>query len=293
MKLDKYDIALAKACATDGRPSLQHVAIRSGELVAANGFLLVTRKADLDEGEQVPDAMIPASIFGSVSAPVTVKPRKGKILPAPPKKTPNLEISDKQGILTYQDRKGEKLENEPEVHFKLGLGLSFPNHQQLFPKGDKVFQIAVSVAMLQKVLSTMPPNGTLRIGFTTEYPATEGGRPTPAPIEFSCDFGERPIEAVLMPMFVDWSDFKWHAQRIRPMTPAAQEHHDNVLLPKIRAGIEQMVESFGEGVKRARAAGFGGPSIEVCTMAVPVPGNKPSKLVEWYLREKGFMDDGQ
>jgi len=276
MKLDKYDIAIAKACATDGRPSLQHVAIRSGELVAANGFLLVTRKADLDEGEQVPDAMIPASIFGSVSAPVTVKPRKGKILPAPPKKTPNLEISDKQGILTYQDRKGEKLENEPEVHFKLGLGLSFPNHQQLFPKGAKVFQIAVSVAMLQKVLSTMPPNGILRMGFTANL---AGERPTPAPIEFSCDFGERPIEAVLMPMFVDWSDFKWHAQRIVPMTPAAQDHHDNVLLPKIRESLQE--------------SEWSGPNIEVCTMAVPVPGNKPSKLVEWYLREKGFMDDGQ
>ncbi len=195
MKLDKYDIALANACAKDdGRPVLTNVCYRNGKLAASDGFALVVREVEKETSEDYPDTLLPAKILK------TIKPTQNKVA--------ELTIDSKCQV-TYKKVTGENIESEPTNAFKPSTSGTFPNYAQLFPKGqDKTAKSVLSVGLLKRVLSCLPNDGVLRIGLIN----TPDEKASSQPIEFECSNIDRPIYGMIMPMYVDWSDFKWHRE---------------------------------------------------------------------------------
>jgi hypothetical protein len=190
MKLDKYDLALVNgASKEDSRPMLQCLHLTKGRIEVADGVMLATRDIDLQEGEDNPETLIPTKMIKGVKA--------GK------KQQALLAVNDSQAVVTYQDKKGQAVDFEPTLSFKTyGDGKSYPNIDALYEsiKTEKKAHIAVGVSVLKKLLATLPDSGILRLGVTE--PAE--------PLEFDCSNMDRPIRGLLMPMFVDWNDFKWH-----------------------------------------------------------------------------------
>jgi len=192
MKLDKYDIKLTNGCAKEqSRPILTNVCLRDGKLAAADGFMLVVRDADLGEGENPPETMLPTSILKTVKADS--------------KRIANLEINDGCKLSYYRENLAP-LDYEPVLSFKLGTDKAFPDFDQLFPKEQKKTAVtAVSVGLLKKLCSILPDDGILRLGISNPVGSGEYAQP----IEFHCGKMDRPIYGLLMPMYVDWQDFKW------------------------------------------------------------------------------------
>ena len=197
MKLDKYDIALVNACGDAERPILQNVCVRDGELIAVNGFILAMRKADMQPEEKLDgDLLLPASMLKQVK-------------PAPMKQA-NLTLIDdsERAKITYVSALGLPLESEPELLFKLYStkaqtfpNIIFPSISSLYRQSptEKKAHVAVDMGLLKKLLACMPNDGILRIGVSE--PAS--------PVEFECSSMERPIQALLMPMYVDWTKHNW------------------------------------------------------------------------------------
>jgi hypothetical protein len=197
MKLDKFDIALTNGCAKeDSRPVLTNLCLRNGKLAAADGFMLVVRDADLAEGENPPETMLPAKILKTIKPGHSVK--VGRV---------NRKVSAELTIngrceVSYKTETGEPVEYETSMSFKPSNPGTFPNYNQLFPKGqEKTAVTAVSVRLLKQLVKCLPDDGIVRLGIVN---------PT-SPLEFHCTdtFSERPIYGMLMPMYVDWSTFRW------------------------------------------------------------------------------------
>jgi hypothetical protein len=190
LKLDKYDIALTNCCAKEkeNRPVLQCVSLRNGELSATNGFILITREAlDASPEEKERELLLPATVL-----------RKFKTRTTRTKSTIFLSLLEDEAIITTPGIEESK--------FKLPTG-TFPKYDKLFNDEPirKLAQTAVIVGKLKQILSTMPNDGILRIGVSE----------TTSPIEFECSATiytpiERPIRGMVMPIFVDWTEFKWH-----------------------------------------------------------------------------------
>jgi len=193
MKLDKYDIAMVNAgCKTDepARPMLQCLNLTKGRIEVANGFIMATRDLELEDGEAKPETLLPISMV--------------KQIKAGGKQQAILKTDNQVSTVTYQDEMGKQTEFEPEYSFKsLSNSKSFPDTTQIFPKDTtKKAHICVLVRELRSILNILPNNGFLRIGITEPDKA----------LEFECDHMDRPIRGLIMPMFVDWKDFKWHRE---------------------------------------------------------------------------------
>lgn len=196
MKLDKYDPKVAYgADTTDSRPVLQCVCLRDGKLVSADGFMLVIREATFEDGDKLKDneqLLFPADIM--------------KLLKPSFQKTAIMVMEEDGSItVTYRHYKTNEV-IEPVLSFRPSNIGTFPNYTQLFPKGTKHYQYAVSVGLLRKLLRCLPKEGILRLGFAEK---------SSDPVEFVChpddsgaDF-ERPIRGLVMPMFVNWDEVDW------------------------------------------------------------------------------------
>jgi len=192
MKLDRYDLALVNAACKDDetvRPMLQCLHFTKGRVEAADGSMLAVRDLDLQVGEEKPEALLNTRMVKQI------KPaRRQEALMA---------IADKRAIVNYQDEEGKPAEFEPSMSFATyGDGKSFPNTDPLWITAEKKAQIAVSVGFLKKLLSCLPNDGILRIGIIEEK----------APLEFECSNMDRPIRGMLMPMYIDWENHKWHGK---------------------------------------------------------------------------------
>lgn len=192
MKIDRNDIRLVNACESDKdspREIMKCLSLKDGELVGADGFLLVKRQAVLDDGEKDIKALLPASMIKQI------KPKADQ--------QANLTIESGQATVDYQSM----TEYEPKFIFKLVEG-DYPAYDKIFEsaKKEKKGVIALSVTLLKKLLKTMPDNGILRLGITEVLD----------PVEFNCDVDYRPITGLIMPMDVDWSDFKWQSEQNPP-----------------------------------------------------------------------------
>lgn len=203
MKLDRYDIALTNACAKeDSRPVLTCVCLRDGILAAADGFILVIRETDTKGKEQ---ANIPAAILKQI----TLKE----------KETAEMEVkADSIVVSNFKDARENLKESSPTMTFKLPESGEYPKWQNLFDStpSEKKAQTTVSIGLLRQLLSCLPESGIIRIGVGETSQA----------IEFECRTyehdGERPIYALLMPMWTDWHGFKWHREP-QPVKPTEKE----------------------------------------------------------------------
>jgi len=195
MKIDRYDMALANAAAKGGGyPVLTQVCFRDGKLAVVDGFMLICRKADTepDDGFTGEQVLIPAKMAKQVK-PTAKKPVK-------------LTINDREITATYFEGVGPI---DPKLQFKADMNAEFPKYEQLFPKGKKHFQYAIGIGLLRKLLSCLPRDGTLQLGF---------GEKGSDPMEFLVTGGnctdeaynsERPIYGMFMPMFVQWNGREW------------------------------------------------------------------------------------
>jgi len=190
MKLDKYDLALVNAACGDedtARPMLQCLHFTKGKVEAADGFMLAERDLDLQEGEKKPEALLNFRMVKKI------KPER--------RQEAILAITDGKANVNYQQPDGEPVEFTPSISFGT-LNGTFPNTDALWVTGEKKAQIAVSVGLLKKLIATLPLDGILRIGITNEK----------SPLEFECSNMDRPIKGMIMPMFVDWKEHKWHGK---------------------------------------------------------------------------------
>jgi len=195
VKIDRYDMALANAAADEeSRPVLTQICFRDGKLAVADGFMLVVRNADTepDDGFTGEQVLIPAKMAKQVK-PTARKPAK-------------FTIKDKEITVAYSDKTGRPI--DPKLQFKADLNAEFPKYEQLFPKGKKHHQYAISISLLRQLLACLPKTGTLKLGFME--------KPTD-PMEFIVGNAgltdqsydeERPIYGCLMPMYVSWDDDK-------------------------------------------------------------------------------------
>lgn len=200
MKIDKWDIALTNGCAKEGssRPVLTNLCLRNGKLAAADGFMLVVRNAGLAEGENPPETMLPSTILKTIKPCHSVK--VGRIIR---KVSAELSINGRCEV-TYKTDTGEPVEYETSMSFKPGNPGTFPNYDQLFPKvQEKTAVIALSAKLLKQLVKCLPDDGIVRLGIIN---------PT-SPLEFHCtdpfSDSDRPIYGLLMPIVVDWKEFKW------------------------------------------------------------------------------------
>ena len=200
MKIDKYDVALGNAAAQDdSRPALTQICFKDGTLAATNGFMLVCRKADIEDGDGFDgEVLIPAKMVKNIKST--------------PKKPAKMTVKDKAITATYYDKSG--MEVDPKLQFKADLDATFPDASQLFPKGKKHYQCALGIGLLRQLLACLPKDGTLRLGFL------EGGG---MPMEFKvsgnvpADYdSDRPIYGMILPMFVQWDGDEWQKARERP-----------------------------------------------------------------------------
>lgn len=193
IKLDKYDLKLVNdAAKMESRPILNNICLRKGEFSSADGFMLITRDADIVEGEVNNDVMIPAEII--------------KEIKINPDKQAELEIEGDILSVSYKNKYNCEKQFSPTLVFKPFTDGVFPNYSALFPEDtEKKAVIALSVDLLKKALDTMPNDGILRIGIPKHNDTDLSG-----PVEFECSNMDRPIRGMLMPMYVEWKSFKWH-----------------------------------------------------------------------------------
>ena len=196
MKFDKYDIALANGVLDeDSCPILTQICIRDGKLVVANGFMLVCRKADVEPDD------------GFTNEQVLIPAKMAKQIEPTAKKLAQLTIKDKEITATYFSESG--LPIDPKLQFKADMNTEFPKWEQLFPKGKKHHQCAISIKLLRQLLSCLPKEGVLRMGFgkgikdSVEFLVSSAGFTDQSYDE------ERPIYGCLMPILVQWQGDEW------------------------------------------------------------------------------------
>jgi len=193
VKIDKYDMALANAAATDkGGSVLTQICIKDGKLVAADGFMLVCRKADIEEGDGFAEqVLVPVKQVKNIK-PTAKYPAK-------------MTIKGKKITATYYNKLGVRI--DPELQFKAGINDTFPDVAQLFPKGKKYYQYALGIGLLRKFLSCLPKDGILRLGFMeSSFSPMEFCVSGKVPKDYDC---KRPIYGMIMPMFVNWEGDEW------------------------------------------------------------------------------------
>lgn len=190
--LDKYDIAMVNAVTTEPtKPMLHNICLRDGKLAAADGYMLIVREANILEGKQDGEILLPASIL--------------KTIKTLPKRQAELTYDDGSLSVSYKDEKGEPIKYDPSLHFKPHIESKvYPKYPQLFPKETaKKAHIAINIRLLKKLVSCLPDNGVLRMGIIDET----------SPLEFECGSLDRPIRGMLMPMMIDWKEFNWHREQ--------------------------------------------------------------------------------
>ena len=196
MELDRTDLSLVNAAAKgkDG-PILTCLHLTKGRIEATDGFILVRRELCLEEGEQKPETLLPVEMLNQI------KPGKKEVL---------LRIDNTTATITYRKSNGLPIAYEPTYSFRTSQAGVFPITDTIFESVDtkKTAQIGVGVGDLKKLLACMPDNGHLRLGFTTE----ETTNISTSAIEFECAVDDRPIRGMLMPLLLEWSDFKWHRE---------------------------------------------------------------------------------
>jgi len=198
MKLDRYDIALVNGTSkNDSSPILQNVHLNKGILEAADGFMLTRREADVTPEEKEITTLLPATILGTIKS----SPKKQVVLTV---------VADELQV-QYQNENGEPIDFNPTLSFHPGdTTKAYPKLTQLFPKDTtKKAHIAIGVGLLKRLLACLPDEGHLRIGITE----------IDKPLEFECSNMDRPIRGLVMPMFVDWQDFKWHREPEPALAP--------------------------------------------------------------------------
>jgi len=192
MRLDRYDLALVNAACNEhdtARLVLQCLHFTKGRVEAADGFMLVVRDLDLQEGEEKPEALLNARMVKQI------KPAR--------RQEAILQITDKRATVNYHDEEGKPAEFEPSISFAVyGDGKSFPSTDVLWTTMEKKAQIAIDVGLLKKLIAILPADGILRIGIIDEK----------SPLEFECSNMDRPIRGMIMPMYVDWKEHKWNGK---------------------------------------------------------------------------------
>ena len=197
MKLDRYDIALTNATVGTKkaitRPTLANVYLHKGNLIAADGYILAIRQADLAPNEKDTTAFLPTVALKAIH---TSKQQQAE-----------LTIDTERAKVTFKNAEGKALEHDPVISFqpyKPSAG-TFPSYESLYSDARKSAHVCVSVSVLKKVLACLPNDGTLRLGILN----TEGKDVSLQPIEFECSNMDRPIRGLIMPMYLDWQDFHW------------------------------------------------------------------------------------
>uniref|UniRef100_A0A6M3LJ28 DNA polymerase n=1 Tax=viral metagenome TaxID=1070528 RepID=A0A6M3LJ28_9ZZZZ len=191
MKLDRYDIALVNGTGKeDARPMLQNVHLNKGRLEVADGFMLAFRETDVTPEEKEITTLLPAKILRTIKSTT--------------KRQAILAVGTEELQVRYQNETGEPVDFNPTLSFHPGdTSGTYPELTQLFPKDTtKKAHIAVGVGLLKRLLACLPDDGHLRIGITEPD----------KPLEFECSNMDRPIRGLVMPMFVDWQDFKWYRE---------------------------------------------------------------------------------
>jgi hypothetical protein len=177
---------------SESRPILENVLLRNGRLVAADGFMLVTKKADLQEGEKLgqdEEVLIPARMLEYL------KPGRGDHV--------ELELEE-SGSLYAVIRNDNGDAKDPSYHFLPGRGgdaKKYPDYENItLPRGEKQAVVAVGAKLLRKFLSCLPDDGVLRIGIIDSR----------SPVEFSIADGSGGLyRGVIMPMFTQWDEVRW------------------------------------------------------------------------------------
>lgn len=189
IKLDQKDVALTKATTSFSKPVLNNMCVKDGKLITADGFMLVMRDANCDNNEQ--EVLIPAKIINSL------KVNSNRIADI---------NADKDTIeVNFIDNKGNIKPDEYTATYKTYATGVFPDVEALYKNTNKKAEIALNVSLLKRLLSCLPNSGTLRLKISE----------LTNPVEFNCYVGdERPIYGLLMPMYVEWDDFKWHSETI-------------------------------------------------------------------------------
>lgn len=202
MKLDKYDMALANGAASeDSRPILTNISLRDGTFEVADGFMLICRKADIGKDEPITEEVqIPAKLAKQIK-PTAKKPAIVK-------------LNGKEATVTYQDEHGEVI--EPKLIFSVGNEKNFPGYQQLFPKGKKHHEYAISISVLRKALDCLPRTGTLRLGFMEEKSAPVEFLYSAAGLTDHAYDEKRLTYGLIMPMFMSWEGNEWQRANEKP-----------------------------------------------------------------------------
>ena len=193
MKLDKYDIALANVSSAnaDYRPVLNTLRLHNGNLEAADGYMLIRRQADLETGDDSKSVLFPAKMI--------------KAIRSSPKRIAKLNVDSTKATVTYADDKDKTAPFNPTVTFDLAQG-DYPDTDRLFPGTEKKAQVAINIGLLKRLLSCMPDKELLRIGVVGPQ----------SPVEIEVTGMDRPIRGVIMPAFLDWSNFVWHRDKPKP-----------------------------------------------------------------------------
>lgn len=192
IKLDKYDIAMANAVGKeDGCSTLCNICLKDGKLVAADGYMLIVRDAEIIEGERDSEILLPGSII--------------KTIRTTPKRQAELVCEDANLSVSYKNEVDLPIDYDPTLTFKhCNTDTSkYPDYLPLFPKDTaKKAHIALGVGLLKRLISCLPEDGFLRMGITDDT----------SPLEFECVNPGRPIRGMIMPMGIDWEGFEWHRE---------------------------------------------------------------------------------
>jgi hypothetical protein len=190
LKLDKYDMAMHKATATDRQEHvLNNLNLMDGNLMATDGFMLVTRKAHIvpEEGEQI-DALIPASLIKTIQT-----------------KSKNAELKIGGGRVTTSlcNDAGVNV----EISAKTGGNITqYPRVADMWPTERPTTKIAFDIALFKKLLSALPNQGALCLGLHEKHQV----------VEFVCtnNPGEnRDFNGMIMPMYMEWDRMEWPSEK--------------------------------------------------------------------------------
>ena len=212
MKLSKSDLRLVNGVAQEkSRPSLGHVLLRRGRLVAADGFILVMKQVS-EEGEtlgQEQDVLLPTAMLN------LLKPGKHE--------TAEVVLGEDNTLRAVVRELGGRKKDPEFVFNRVDRDVHFPKYEANVPRNEKVGCVALDIKLLKKLLSSLPGEGILRIGVAQPNEA----------VEFCInDEQERPIRAFQMPMFVPWEgsqwlidDLKWKGE-LPPVEEAKEEESE-------------------------------------------------------------------
>jgi len=197
MKLTKDDLRIVNGVAAEtSRPVLGHVLLRRGKLAVADGFLLVVKDADFEEGDglaEEEEVLLPPDMLSFL------KPGKSEHV----RVKMESPFDDISATISATIIGANNLPKDPTLHFFPGrVGEhTFPKYEQVIGSPGKKAVTAVDVNLLRKLLKCLPERGTLkiRVGEMTQ------------PIEFCFTnaLDRSDIRAFVMPMFVNVGEQMW------------------------------------------------------------------------------------